>query len=75
VSPAGQATKQASAARRAANVLPVIVSYSKAGFASHNAIAGALNRRGVKTARGGNTAASSSMLLGTEYDRIGLTSG
>ena len=49
----GRASLQASAARRAANVLPVIRELQQVGFASHNAIAAELNRRGVKTARGG----------------------
>ena len=37
----------------AANVLPVMRELQAAGVTSRNAIAGELNRRGVKTARGG----------------------
>jgi hypothetical protein len=37
-------------------VLPVIRDIQRAGIASRNAIAAALNRRGVKTARGGKWA-------------------
>ena len=49
----GTAALQASAAGRAANVLPVIRELQQAGITSHNRIAAALNDRGVRTARGG----------------------
>ena len=49
----GTAALEASAARRAANVLPVIRDIQRTGIESHNAIAAELNRRGAKTARGG----------------------
>jgi DNA invertase Pin-like site-specific DNA recombinase len=52
----GTASLRASAARRAANVLPVIRDIQRSGIESHNAIAAELNRRGVKTARGGRWA-------------------
>lgn len=44
---------KANADQFAANVLPVIREIQKAGAVSANAIAGKLNERGVKTARGG----------------------
>ena len=44
---------KAGADRFAANVLPVIREIQAAGVTSANAIAGRLNERGVKTARGG----------------------
>jgi hypothetical protein len=37
---------------RAANVLPLIHEIQQAGTTSHNAIAAALNARGIRTARG-----------------------
>ncbi|WP_164549845.1 recombinase family protein, partial [Altericroceibacterium xinjiangense] len=42
----------------AANVMPVIAQIRRAGATSYNAIAKALNERGVKTARGGEWAAA-----------------
>jgi DNA invertase Pin-like site-specific DNA recombinase len=52
---AGRAVKalRAGADRFAANVLPVIRDLQSNGVTSANAIAGKLNERGVKTARGG----------------------
>jgi DNA invertase Pin-like site-specific DNA recombinase len=47
------ATLKATADQFAANVLPVISQIEASGVTSANAIAGELNRRGVKTARGG----------------------
>ena len=49
----GHAAQRAMAEQFAANVLPVIRELQAAGVTSRNAIAGELNRRGVKTARGG----------------------
>ena len=49
----GVAALKAGADQFAANVLPVIREIQKAGAGSANAIAGKLNERGVKTARGG----------------------
>ena len=49
----GHAAQRAMAGRFAANVLPVMRELQAAGVTSRNAIAGELNRRGVKTARGG----------------------
>ena len=40
----------------AANVLPVIKTIKASGITSYNGIAGELNRRGIKTARGGKWA-------------------
>jgi DNA invertase Pin-like site-specific DNA recombinase len=44
---------KANTARFAANVVPIIREIQRAGYASHNAIAGQLNARKVATARGG----------------------
>jgi DNA invertase Pin-like site-specific DNA recombinase len=44
---------KAGARQFAANVLPVIRELQEAGITSHHRIAGVLNQRGVKTARGG----------------------
>jgi hypothetical protein len=44
---------RANARRFAANVRPIIEEIMRAGFTSHNAIAGKLNERNVPTARGG----------------------
>ena len=49
----GHAAQRAMAGQFAANVLPVMRELQAAGVTSRNAIAGELNRRGVKTARGG----------------------
>jgi DNA invertase Pin-like site-specific DNA recombinase len=49
----GRANHEAATARRDANVLPIIRELQSAGVTSLNAIAAELNRRGVKTARGG----------------------
>jgi DNA invertase Pin-like site-specific DNA recombinase len=49
----GTATGKANARRFAANVRPIIEEIMRAGATSHNAIAGKLNERNVKTARGG----------------------
>ena len=49
----GVAALKAKADRFAANVLPVIREIQASGVTSANAIAGRLNERGVKTARGG----------------------
>ncbi|MDO8874517.1 MAG: recombinase family protein [Pseudolabrys sp.] len=49
----GVAALKAKADRFAANVLPVIREIQASGIKSANAIAGRLNERGVKTARGG----------------------
>jgi len=48
-----QAAHRASADRFAANILPVVESIQGAGISSHAGIADALNKRGVRTARGG----------------------
>ena len=48
----GRAAVAASADQFAANALPVIRELQKAGAASHNAIAGELNKRRIPTARG-----------------------
>jgi hypothetical protein len=53
------AAKGAEATRRAAenfarNVLPIIREMQKSGLSSYRAIAGALNARGIPTARGGH---------------------
>ena len=49
----GVAQIRAKARRFAANVRPIIEEIMRAGFTSHNAIAGKLNERNVPTARGG----------------------
>jgi DNA invertase Pin-like site-specific DNA recombinase len=49
----GVATLRANARRFAANVRPVIEEIMRAGATSHNQIAAELNKRNVKTARGG----------------------
>jgi DNA invertase Pin-like site-specific DNA recombinase len=49
----GTAAVKANARRFAANVRPIIEEIMRAGFTSHNAIAGKLNERNIKTARGG----------------------
>jgi DNA invertase Pin-like site-specific DNA recombinase len=49
----GVAQIRANARRFAANVRPIIEEIMRAGFTSHNAIAGKLNERNVPTARGG----------------------
>ena len=49
----GVAALKAGADRFAANVLPLIMEIQASGLTSANAIAGKLNERGVKTARGG----------------------
>jgi DNA invertase Pin-like site-specific DNA recombinase len=48
-----QAAHRASADRFAANILPIVESIQGAGISSHAGIADALNKRGVRTARGG----------------------
>jgi DNA invertase Pin-like site-specific DNA recombinase len=48
-----QAAHRASANRFAANVLPIVESIRASGILTHAGIAEALNRRGVRTARGG----------------------
>lgn len=48
-----QAAHRASADRFAANVLPIIESIRASGISTHLGIAGALNSRGIRTARGG----------------------
>lgn len=53
----GEAAKQAADAF-AANVMPIIQQVKASGATSFNAIATALNERGVKTARGGTWAAA-----------------
>ena len=55
----GQATQKADAGKRAVNLMPVIREIQAAGVTSLNAIAQALNARGVPTARGGQWHASS----------------
>ena len=54
----GTARVKAEADRFAANILPVIREAQKAGASSLHAIAGVLNARGVRTARGGKWAAT-----------------
>jgi DNA invertase Pin-like site-specific DNA recombinase len=49
----GVAALKANARQFAANVLPIIEEIERTGITSHNAIAGKLNERNVKTARGG----------------------
>jgi Resolvase, N terminal domain/Recombinase len=49
----GTATGKANARRSAANVRPIIDEIMRARATSHNAIAGKLNERNVRTARGG----------------------
>ncbi|HXP23762.1 MAG TPA: recombinase family protein [Candidatus Sulfotelmatobacter sp.] len=49
----GAASNRARATQFASNTLPVIESIEKAGITSLSGIAGALNARGVSTARGG----------------------
>ncbi len=49
----GRAAVKANARRFAANVRPIIDEIMRAGTISHNAIAGKLNERNVRTARGG----------------------
>jgi recombinase len=49
----GREAQRSGADRFAANVLPVIESIKAAGATSFDAIAQALNARGVRTARGG----------------------
>ena len=49
----GTAAVKANARRFAANVRPIIDEIIAAGATSHNAIAGKLNERNVRTARGG----------------------
>jgi len=48
----GRANQRAAAERHAANLLPMIRDLQASGIVSHNAIAAALNARGVPTARG-----------------------
>jgi DNA invertase Pin-like site-specific DNA recombinase len=48
----GWANQRAAAEQRAANVLPMTRELQASGIVSHNAIAAALNARGVPTARG-----------------------
>ena len=48
----GRTAVEAAARERDANVLPIIWEIQKAGAKNRNAIAGELNRRGVRTARG-----------------------
>ena len=50
----GRASHKAATAQRDANVLPVIRELEASGVISRNAIAAELNRRGVRTARGGS---------------------
>jgi DNA invertase Pin-like site-specific DNA recombinase len=54
----GAARVKTEADRFAANVLPVIREAQKAGASSLRAIAGVLNARGIRTARGGKWAAT-----------------
>jgi DNA invertase Pin-like site-specific DNA recombinase len=49
----GTAALKANTRRFAANVRPIIEEIMRAGATSHNAIAGKLNERNVRTARGG----------------------
>jgi DNA invertase Pin-like site-specific DNA recombinase len=49
----GRAVAKANARRFAANVRPIIEEIMRAGATSHNAIAGKLNERNVRSARGG----------------------
>lgn len=49
----GRAANQAAADQFASNVLPIIYQVQAAGITSYSGIAAALNRRGIKTARGG----------------------
>jgi hypothetical protein len=49
----GRAVLKANARRFAANVRPIIEEIMRAGATSHNVIAAKLNKRNVRTARGG----------------------
>jgi len=59
VSAKGAAAAVASADRHAANVLPIVRAIQAAGLVSLHGIAGALNARGIRTARGGHWYATS----------------
>lgn len=54
----GGAAVRREADRFAANIMPIIQQIQRAGLTSYNAIAKALNDRGVKTAKGGTWAAA-----------------
>ena len=69
VAVSGRATVMANAATRAGNVLPVIEAIRATGISTLAGIAGALNSRGIATARGGQWHASSVRnLLARQFD-------
>ena len=65
----GWASLEAATAQSDANVLPIVRELEAAGVTSRNAIAAELNKRGVRTARGG---AWTHVQVGMNPDRIAI---